>query len=276
MKEFYVTEKPMKLSAFLGKVCPEISYSYLRILLRMHDVKVNGKRIGEDIRVNKGDLVQVYAQEGKLFRFVPEILFENKDFLICNKPRGTSSEDYCEKVKEYYNEPCVLCHRLDTNTQGVLIIARNKISEQLMAEGIKNGFVKKFYKAVLCGIVEAPVELSDYLLKDAEQGIVTVVAKPQKGAMRILTNITPIEKREDTTLAEIELLTGKTHQIRAHTAFIGHPVLGDPKYGDFSMNRAYKAKKQYLTAAKLSFDFPENSSLSYLNAKKIEIKPDFD
>ena len=146
----------------------------------------------------------------------------------------------------------------------------------MMAEGIKNGYVKKFYKAVLCGIVETPLKLSDYLLKDAELGVVTVVAKPQKGAVRILTNITPIEKREDTTLVEIELLTGKTHQIRAHTAFIGHPVLGDPKYGDFAMNRAYKAKKQYLTAAKLLFDFPTESSLSYLNTKTMEIKPDFD
>lgn len=276
MREFvYGGVKPLKLSKFLGEKLPELSYRYFRVLLRTKDVKVNGKRTGEDVLLHGGDRVEVYADEAKLFQFSYTAVYEDDFVVLALKPRGMQSETFARLAARKDNLPYRLCHRLDTNTQGLLVLAKTPTAERAMLAAFKEGRVEKRYLALVGGEIAAPLKLKHFLLKDAEKGEVRIVDAPTKGALTVLTDVFPIEKREGATLVEILLHTGRTHQIRAHLAHIGHPVVGDPKYGDYELNRRYRAKFQLLTAYKIAFRFPADSPLSALDGRQFSISPDF-
>ena len=275
MRVYKFDRKPLRLSKYLGEVFPELRYGYFRTLLKLREIKVNGKKISADIILQKGDVIEVYCDEDKLLKFNFESVFEDDNILIAVKPRGVSSEEFCSRISTTLNKPTELAHRLDTNTKGLLIMSHNEASSQALREGFRKGFIEKKYHALVGGALKEHLDLKAYLLKDAEKGIVTITDIKVNGAVPIHTEVEPVEGDDDGTIVEVTLHSGKTHQIRAHLAHAGYPIVGDTKYGDFELNKVMRAKRQYLTATHLAFRFPKGNKLSYLNEKVFEIKRDF-
>ncbi len=275
MRVYKFDRKPLRLSKYLSEAFPELRYGYFRTLLKLREIRVNGKKIGDDVVLNKGDVVEIFCDEDKLLKFNFESVYEDENVLVAVKPRGVSSEEFASRIQTTLNKPTELAHRLDTNTKGLLIMTHNQKSADAMREGFRRGFIVKKYSALVGGRLLEHRDLRAYLVKDAEKGVVTVLDVKVNGAVAIRTEVEPVEVKENCTIVEVVLHSGKTHQIRAHLAKEGFPIVGDTKYGDFELNRVMRAKRQYLTAVKLAFKFPKENTLFYLNDKKFEIERDF-
>jgi len=278
MRKFVYEGAPgEKLSKHLGRVFPELGRGYLKELLRDRDIKINGARVSEDTPLSFGDKIAVYAIESRLSVFRAVCAMDTPDVAAFVKPRGISTEEFAARVAQA--KPAArVCHRLDTNTEGLLLFAVSGIGYPELKEGFKNGWIKKKYLARVVGVISAEATYQAYLLKDDDKGVVKISDRITEGAVRIITGVKPMGGGRDdgTMLAEIDLVTGKTHQIRAHLAYLGTPIAGDPKYGDYAYNRRAKAEKQMLSAYHISFCFPEASPLRYLNAFSASMKPDFE
>lgn len=221
------------------------------------------------------------------------VIYENDDCVIFYKPAGVLSQkaDRTDlSINEYligyllykgeitteelnYFKPSVL-NRLDRNTKGLIICGKTLVGSRELSRIIKDRSLKKYYKAVIKGNITEGQDISAYLVKDEEKNRVRIFTKrpEDKGALRIHTVIEPLSKNEEKdglSSVRVELITGKSHQIRAVLAHIGHPILGDNKYGDRALNRKHGAKYQELTAYKLVF--PENCAIKELSGKTIEI-----
>lgn len=275
MRVYKFDRKPLRLSKYLGEVFPELRYGYFRTLLKLREIRVNGKKISADVMLNNGDVVEVYCDEDKLLKFNFEEVYSDENILIAVKPRGVSSEEFCKRISTTINKPTELAHRLDTNTKGLLIMSHSESAASALREGFRKGYIEKKYFALVGGTVKEHLDLKAYLVKDAEKGIVTVTDIKVNGAVPIHTEVEPKEAGDGTTIVEVTLHSGKTHQIRAHLAHVGYPIVGDTKYGDFELNKVMRAKRQYLTATRLSFRFPKGALLQYLNDKVFEISRDF-
>ncbi|MGE5474298.1 MAG: RluA family pseudouridine synthase [Ignavibacteriales bacterium] len=278
-----------KLDRFILDTFPTLSRNILFKALRQKDIKINGKRINENTVIKAGDIIEVFIDD-KLLNENPSakqvelnIIYEDNNLLIINKQPGLEVESSTEKslidfAKEYlenkgeYTKPS-LCHRLDRNTRGLVIIAKNDESLKIMLEKIKNREVKKFYQCVVVGCPNPKkAELRHYLFKDSKKSQVYIYDTKKTGCVEIITRYKVIEVYEETSKLEVELITGKTHQIRAHLAHIGHPILGDGKYGINEINKKHKAKHQILWAYKIIFDFNEAGILDYLKGKIFKIE----
>lgn len=222
------------------------------------------------------------------------IVYEDENILLVNKPQGISvHEDEVSKSntlisyiqsylyskgeydpdKEQSFAPA-LCNRIDRNTSGIVIAAKNAMALRVMNEKIKEREIEKFYLAAVHGVPEKKSDtLHGYLLKDSKTNTVKVYAKnPPKAAKEIITKYRVIAKKTDSALVEVELLTGRTHQIRAHMAFIGHALIGDGKYGHNQKDKAKGYKYQALCSYKLKFNFKTDADgLNYLNGKEFSI-----
>lgn len=277
MKSYlYDGAKSVKLGKYLSQLLPGLQFSSFRRMLSDGRIAVNGKRVKKEVFINPGDEIKIFSEDG-IPSFKSERLYEDDDVMIAVKPRGTETRLFAKLVSAESGAEYIPVHRLDTNTRGILIFAKNEKAFEDAVSLFRSSSIEKYYVALLGGVVEKEGVFNAFLKKDSEKGSVEISDAPQKGFVPIKTGIRPIGIRDgELTYAEIRLYTGKTHQIRAHAAHLGHPVVGDTKYGDFDLNRLMRAKRQYLTAYKLVFgNIPKGNRLSRLGGKKFEITPDF-
>jgi len=265
-----------KVSNLIIKHISNISYNQVMKLLRNKDIKVNGKRISKDCIVEVDDEIIFYIKEDIISRKL-DVIFEDDNVIVIFKPRKLEVENNTEDcalniIKKQIGQDCFAVHRLDRNTTGLLIFAKNLESKNSLDKAIKDRKIDKYYLALLVGMLNKNQDnMIAYLKKDNKKSFVEICDFPQKGYEKIETIYKIVEKYENLSLVDIKLVTGKTHQIRAHFSHIGYPILGDEKYGNTIFNKMMKTKYQCLCAYKLQFNFTKDDYLSYLNSIKIEL-----
>lgn len=280
MKKFDTTvQKNGKLLNILPFQLLEVSYAAASAALRKKDIKVNGKRVNENCMVFVGDELQIYlpdqaAQPVSLY----SIVFQDDNVLIANKAKGIEVSDADRALDEIISadigQTVTACHRLDRNTEGLVIFAKNQLAFATLTTALKQGTnIQKFYIAEVVGVPPADATLKAFLQKNEEESTVKIFSNPTPGAVKIVTKFSIIKKGANTAVLEVELETGKTHQIRAHLAYAGYPIIGDGKYGKNTDNRKFKSKTQLLCAHKLIFSFEPASPLYNLNGLTFTITP---
>ncbi|MBO7149533.1 MAG: RluA family pseudouridine synthase [Clostridia bacterium] len=269
MKSF-VSKENRKLSKLALNNLEDLSYSAFMKALRKKDVKVNGKRVNKDVMIFIGDKVEIFYAQTDNAKF--EEIYKDQNVLVINKFSGYTSESVFEEIKAQYNDAGFI-HRLDRNTSGIMIFSLNTTAETELLNGFRNKTFEKFYTAHVVGKMPKKKDgLTAYLVKDKESATVKIFNLQVKNSVLIKTGYEVLEEHDDYSVLLVRLYTGKTHQIRAHLAHIGHSIIGDGKYGDFEANNKFKEKSQKLSATKLILHFEENSPLNYLNNKTFSIK----
>lgn len=262
MKKFTVTENG-NLRDFTDFVYPQGSFC-LPVLLRAGDVKINGVRVKNNARVKQGDEVVYYTTPSQEAKPSHKVVYEDENVLIADKESGVSSEALFNELKE--KNALYAVHRLDRNTLGLIVYAKTaEAAEELISAFAQRKVGKTYYCIAKNNFKDGYGYLTAYLVKNAGSGTVKIFPSPRTGAVKIETEYTVEEAQGDCARVRIALHTGKTHQIRAHLAYIGCPVLGDNKYGDDAFNSKYGARRQRLVAYNLNFRL--DGALSYLNDK---------
>lgn len=268
MKELHVKSLlPVRLDKYLMDQYPTLGIGRLNKALRENKIKLNGKKQPLSTRVQNGDVIRLFLRDEQLEnRPLPRAVFvyEDENLLVACKPAGIpvdgpENDTLVKRVQATLAEngkPChaVLCHRLDTGTSGLVLLARNSEAEQFVTAAIKSRSIEKRYLCVTFGRPQLPAaQLHDYLLKDPDRGVVRIVSSPAHGAKEIITGYETLAISGRLALLKVELVSGRTHQIRAHLAHIGCPILGDSKYGNNTANREFRFKYQALCAWELQF-----------------------
>lgn len=303
MRELVVKKNDanQRLDKFLLKKFKTMPKKMAYMYIRKKCVKVNGKKATPEVMLKEKDLLTFYIkdeffdniqEENYEFLKAPKnlkIIYEDENIILLDKKPGVivhQDKSYhfdclLLRLQHYlydngeYNpkeENCfapALVNRIDRNTGGIVIGAKNAESLRILNQKMKDRELHKFY---LCLLINKPKKdnaiLSDYLIKNEKTNKVTVLRNEKQGAKKILTKYSVLETNNNLTLCEVELLTGRTHQIRAHMSSIGCPILGDNKYGNKKLNQKYSLSKQCLYSYKLAFDFTTDSGiLSYLDKK---------
>lgn len=250
--------------------------------LRKKDIIVNGKRINENIVVHTGDNITLYITDEQLYGIVNlDIVYEDNNIMVINKPAGISVTDNSlgeKTLSSLVQEKCktaMPCHRLDRNTCGLVVFAKNNEALEILLDKFKNREIEKYYVCIVYGIPEEKEKtLNSYLFKDNKQSKVYINDTPKPGYQNIITSYKVLKANSNTKLSllEVKLGTGKTHQIRAHLAHIGYPIIGDGKYGINQINKKLNVKCQYLMSYKLIFNFKTDAKmLNYIKGKTIDI-----
>lgn len=299
MVTFTVNENDsgQRVDKFITKALPDLPKSMMYRLFRKKDIKINGKRCDISAVLQAGDVVTAYVRQElsgekkhdmtflKVFGNI-DIVYEDENILIVFKPVGldshsnstSTSDTLINRIKYYlYNKneyspetessfAPALCSRLDRNTSGLVISAKNAAALRELNEAIRSGTIRKIYRCItVCPPSEDEDIITAYHKKDDTRNIVRISDTPEEGFREIKTGYKVLDRKKGLTLVEVTLFTGRTHQIRAHLAHIKAPVLGDGKYGNISANKRYGVFRQALCACSLKFQLPENSSLAYLN-----------
>lgn len=263
MKELTV-EQDGTLKEFTDNRYAQGSF-YWNYLIKNREIKVNGKKVGTNVPLAAGDRVAYYltpAQERKPAFYT---VYEDDNLLVADKESGVNSEAVFSALKERGDYRFI--HRLDRNTKGLLLFAKTDEAEDALLTAFRERRVEKIYHALCFGEFPKTADvIAAYLKKDGEQALVRVYGEPRAGAEKIVTEYRVLKRTGAFTKAEITLHTGKTHQIRAHLAHIGCPVVGDEKYGDTKKNAEYRLTRQVLVAKALRLEL--SGKLSYLNGKR--------
>lgn len=281
----------LMLSRLLTQEAANVPQWAIREVIKKRDVRIDGVRISGDVRVSEGQEIRVFwpktivAGKEKKSLLMPEIVFEDTHVLLINKPQGIASqnEDHpmegdtaLTRVLAYLagkgekTDAVHLCHRLDVQTGGLLLFTKDEVSYESAFQAFSERTFRKIYT---CRVKGCPAQhqalMRAYLRKDAQLARVVVTDYPARGAQEIMTAYQVVQA-DDCALLEVELITGRTHQIRAHLAHIGHPILGDDKYGDRMLNRQMNIRRQQLWATKL--EFKAEGALSYLNGRCFSVE----
>ena len=269
MNEFVVEGKGLKLSVAIRTRFPKMQYGTLQKLFRKGDVRLNGTKIFSDKFVNAGDIVRVFYEEE---RIRPKLLFEDKHVAVFYKPPkiATVGENSFEEDVRLDYPSYIACHRLDTNTDGLVVFGKDAESAEAVKAAFKSHLIEKHYLTFVFGEVTQKKRAVAYLKKDERLGVVRIYNEKTSGAAKIVTDYGPIAAYKDSTCLDVSIVTGKTHQIRAHLAHEGFPVIGDPKYGKNDVNRAFGKSYQMLTAYKLIFH-TESGLLASLNGQEVTL-----
>lgn len=307
MKSFTINKNDasQRLDKYLTKSFPNLPKALMYKYIRLKRIKVNGKRAEISTRLAEGDVVDMYINDEFFeksetrYDFMSasksiDIIYEDENILLLNKKTGLLSHpddsEYVDtlitRVKRYLYEKGefrpddessftpALVNRIDRNTSGIVIAAKTAEALRVLNQKMKDRELHKLYLCVLHGTPkEKSATLEGYLVKDEKKNKVFVSKKKTEGAKTIRTKYSVLRSKNGLSLVEVDLLTGRTHQIRAHFASIGHPLLGDGKYGTNALNKKSGLKKQCLCSYKLIFDFSTDAGgLEYLNGKEFEIK----
>ena len=283
MKKLIVTQKynEKKLSRFILDSFPHLSQNVLYKAFRQKDIKINGTRTNKDCIIYYNDEISIYLADNFLVPSIDiDIIFENDNILVINKPDNlevTGDNSLTSIVHQKYSSANFLpmpCHRIDRNTTGLVLFAKNQVALDILLKKFKDHEIEKKYLALVWGIPSPrQARLESYLFKDNKKSIVYISDVFKKGYQKIITSYTVKETySNNTSLLEVNIETGRTHQIRAHLAHIDHPIIGDGKYGINSVNKKFNYKYQQLKAYKLTFNFKTDSGiLNYLNNFSISI-----
>ena len=256
-----------KLDKFLFSKFNGLTYNTFFKALRKKDIRINDIKVNENVTLNVGDKVSVYITDDKLFFREFNVIYEDNNILVIDKPQNletTGDNSLTSIIKESYGTNVEPCHRLDRNTSGLVIFAKNSESLNILLEKFKNMEIEKHYKAKVYGIPKKDsCTLTAYLFKDKKKSIVYISDTPEKGYSKIITSYKILEKnfKENYSILDVTLHTGKTHQIRAHLAHIGHPIIGDGKYGNNEINKKFGVKSQELDAYKKILNYLKGFSI---------------
>jgi len=299
-------ESGQRLDRFLRKYLDKAPRSFLYRMIRKKNIELNHKRTKPETTIYKGDSIQLFLADETIEKFRTEIkivksdldldiVYEDKNIILINKDIGVLSHgdgrssgssivdgmvNYLIEKKDYKPEvertftPSI-CNRLDRNTCGIIIGAKNYQSLKIVNEALRQSHIHRFYKTIVYGIVDEDFQDKAYISRDKNKNI-TKVSKESKGnRQEIQTKIKVLKTMDKFSLLEIQLLTGRTHQIRSHLSYLGYPIIGDRKYGNKSINdtldKKYRLKYQYLHGYKVKFQKLEGS-LKYLNGESFESK----
>lgn len=296
-----------RLDKFLSKAVKGLPMSMMYKSIRLKKIKVNRARTEQKYILKEGDEIQLFLRDE--FFDVPEkdgeaiyhiepkltVVYEDENILLCEKRPGVLVHEdasggentlimhiqaYLLRKGEY--DPTsemsfapALCNRIDRNTGGIVIAAKNAAALREMNEKIRNNEISKFYLAAVHGCLEKKQDtMKAYLVKDSDANMVQVFDRPARGLKEIITRYKVLREYRGNSLVEVDLITGRTHQIRAHFSHIGHPLLGDGKYGVNRDDKRQGYKYQALYAYRLRFDFKDDSGvLGYLRNKEVKINP---
>ncbi len=308
MREFTIgkNDAGQRVDRFLSKAMPLLPGALLQKYIRIKRVKCNGARCQRDQRLAEGDVLQVYIndeffeqpREDNLFLtlFQPklDILYEDENILLADKRPGmVVHAGETEKVNTLINHiqaylyqkrewnpkwenafTPALCNRIDRNTGGIVVAAKNAEALRILTAKIRDREITKKYLCAVLGAMEPPEgRLECFLLKDEGKKQVAVYHRPVPGGKSAVTMYRTLRKQGGLSLVEAELLTGRTHQIRASFADAGHPLLGDGKYGIGEVNRKYGETRQALYSCYIRFDFPTDAgALEYLRGKAFQVE----
>ena len=303
MREFMVAsgDDGRRLEKWLLKAAPALSYAQACRFLRLKKVRVNGKVTKEGATLHAGDVVNAYLddacflarpRENKLlagFRPRIDVLYEDENILLIDKRPGlrvhgdeeekvdtliTHLQAYLYQKGEYDGTGFApaLCNRIDRFTGGIVIAAKNEAALKEMDARIRSRQVEKFYLCAVAGRMVPPQgELKNYLLKEGKR--MRVLNREAPGAQAARTRYRTLATDGDLSLLECQLLTGRTHQIRAQFAAAGHPLIGDTQYGDPKINQAHASHFQQLYSYRIVFRFTGTTGpLEYLNGQSFQVK----